>query len=239
MLRIDDVLCSTNYEIDLYAEPPPRSPSGPPGDPTLARELLRVALSGAVGITGRLFWRQAEDNHPAQLHLANVGDCGAVLLRLANAESEYCEEPILEAVACTRPHQGSCNSDEIARVIKEHPDNRPSDLFREGGRLLGELAPSRAFGNVRYKWPAKRILELSKVLDRIYSSIPDDGTGIRHGSSALYAGSSTLLTDEAFSASNMFPLPSPYTSPPYLTAKPDITHFEVSYFLLNPSLSEI
>lgn len=150
-----------------------------------------------------------------------------------------CEEPILEAVACTRPHQGSCNSDEIARVIKEHPDNRPSDLFREGGRLLGELAPSRAFGNVRYKWPAKRILELSKVLDRIYSSIPDDGTGIRHGSSALYAGSSTLLTDEAFSASNMFPLPSPYTSPPYLTAKPDITHFEVSYFLLNPSLSEI
>ncbi|TPP64473.1 Pyruvate dehydrogenase phosphatase [Fasciola gigantica] len=228
MLRMDDVLCSTHYEIDLHSEPPPPSPSALPQDLTLARELLRVALSGAVGITGRLFWQQTEDSHSAQLHLANVGDCGAVLLRLVNPSDEYCEEPLLEAVSCSRPHQGACNSDEIARVVQEHPENNPSDLFREGGRLLGELAPSRAFGNVRYKWPAKRVLELSKVLDRLYSSTSDNGTVSHPGSGIIGAGSGSLRRDAAAAASSLFPMPAPYTSPPYLTAKPDVTHFEIT-----------
>ncbi|VDP13629.1 unnamed protein product [Echinostoma caproni] len=217
MLRMDDVLCSTNYEIDLHANPVPRS-SSLPEDPTLARELLRVALSGAVGITGRIFWENTNHDSPVQLHMANVGDCGAVLLRLVDPLSEHSDSPLLEAIPCTRPHQGACNSDEINRVLSEHPDNTPSELFREGGRLLGELAMCRSFGNVRYKWPAKRVLELSKVLDRLSSSSADSGKGTTTSPIAV----SGMRTRGA----NLFPMPTPYTSPPYLTAKPEVTRFE-------------
>ncbi|VEL37099.1 unnamed protein product [Protopolystoma xenopodis] len=48
----------------------------------LSRDLLHVVLSGAVATVGRVFWRSAiEGSGQPELHLANVGDSGAVLLR--------------------------------------------------------------------------------------------------------------------------------------------------------------
>ena len=46
---------------------------------------------------------------------------------------------------------------QVARIRNGHPTSE-SHILR-GGRLLGELLPLRAFGDVRYKWP----LELQKV----------------------------------------------------------------------------
>ncbi|KAF8563431.1 hypothetical protein P879_06748 [Paragonimus westermani] len=205
LLRLDDDLCSVGKVIDLKLD---ADELGNIHDPTVSRDLLRVALSGAVGVVGRIFWHNTEKSEafPTELHLANVGDCGAVLLRQLN---DF--DTALTAIPCTKAHQGSCNPDELRRVALEHPENKPSELFREGGRLLGELAPCRAFGNVRYKWPVERSLELSRVLGQLSSSKLD-------GPHMTYSPS----------GSDVFPLPHPYTSPPYLTAKPDVTCFEIT-----------
>ncbi|KAA3677017.1 uncharacterized protein DEA37_0005272, partial [Paragonimus westermani] len=80
LLRLDDDLCSVGKVIDLKLD---ADELGNIHDPTVSRDLLRVALSGAVGVVGRIFWHNTEKSEafPTELHLANVGDCGAVLLR--------------------------------------------------------------------------------------------------------------------------------------------------------------
>ncbi|KER29517.1 hypothetical protein T265_03891 [Opisthorchis viverrini] len=206
-LRLDDDLCSTNRPIDFSVELGAHLPSS---DSMYNRELMRVALSGAVGVAGRIFWDNDQKNGtlPTQLHIASVGDCGAVLLRQTNDMDS--PNPELEAIACAPVHQGWCNEKELKRVEMEHPDNSLSELFREGGRLLGELAPSRAFGNVRYKWPANRLLELSSALNQSSAKRTSDiGRGLQP-------------------PKEMSILPNPYTSPPYLTAQPDVTSFEIT-----------
>ncbi|CAL8092542.1 unnamed protein product [Calicophoron daubneyi] len=210
LLRLDDDLCSIGKDIDLRAGFYESPPDGFPDDyePTLSRDLIRVALSGAVGVTGRLYWRETESDpdQPIHLHVANVGDCGAVLLRLEDPLATDKNDMHLRAVCCTTPHQGAVNRSELERIQAEHPENPLSELFRDGGRLLGELLPSRAFGDVRYKWPAARLLEMSKAL------------------SELSSPQAPKLSPKADSS----PLPHPYTSPPYLTAKPEVTHFEIT-----------
>lgn len=108
----------------------------------------------------------------------------------------------LKPQCLVNPHNGSTNNDELRRLMLEHPDNKAEDLIRNGGRLLGELAPTRAFGDVRYKWSADRLHKLAACL----------GQGSVPGGS--WAGFETL--------------PSPYSSPPYLIAKPDVSKFVVS-----------
>ncbi|KAM3188445.1 hypothetical protein ACTXT7_000271 [Hymenolepis weldensis] len=103
------------------------------------------------------------------------------------------------------PHNGSTNGCELQRLIIEHPNDKPEDLIRNGGRLLGELAPTRAFGDVRYKWPADRLQKLTEHLSQ--------------------GGNFNSDLVSAFEA-----LPSPYISPPYLITKP-----EVSKFVLKPN----
>uniref|UniRef100_A0A0N4WF69 PPM-type phosphatase domain-containing protein n=1 Tax=Haemonchus placei TaxID=6290 RepID=A0A0N4WF69_HAEPC len=50
------------------------------------------------------------------------------------------------------------NTDEVQRIRASHPTSEIHVL--RGGRLLGELYPLRAFGDVRFKWP----LDLQKVV---------------------------------------------------------------------------
>ncbi|KAK6012314.1 hypothetical protein OSTOST_22540, partial [Ostertagia ostertagi] len=50
------------------------------------------------------------------------------------------------------------NTDEVHRIRAAHPTSETHVL--RGGRLLGELYPLRAFGDVRFKWP----LDLQKVV---------------------------------------------------------------------------
>ena len=80
------------------------------------------------------------------LHIANVGDSVAVLAVRQETEvggswtaRQLTQEHIVE------------NSLEVSRIRGNHPHSEASSVLR-GGRLLGELMPLRAFGDVRYKW---------------------------------------------------------------------------------------
>ncbi|VEL18581.1 unnamed protein product [Protopolystoma xenopodis] len=117
----------------------------------------------------------------------------------------------------TIPHQCATNASEVARITNEHPMDAPSQLFREGGRLCGELAPCRAFGDVRYKWSADQLLALVRHL------AGDQLSGQPNSPSSLVGASGVLLNGPW---AGLPPLPRPYTSPPYLTAEPEITKIE-------------
>ena len=48
----------------------------------------------------------------------------------------------------------SDNAAEVKRILGEHPKEEDRDIIR-GDRLLGILAPLRAFGDFKFKWPGK------------------------------------------------------------------------------------
>ena len=48
----------------------------------------------------------------------------------------------------------SDNAAEVKRILGEHPKEEERDIIR-GDRLLGILAPLRAFGDFKFKWPGK------------------------------------------------------------------------------------
>lgn len=85
------------------------------------------------------------------LHVANCGDSEAVL-GVSNPSTG------ISARLLSRPHTVD-NADEISRVRMSHPASESATILK-GGRLLGELYPLRAFGDLRYKWS----LELQRVV---------------------------------------------------------------------------
>ncbi|KAM7534369.1 hypothetical protein Aperf_G00000112712 [Anoplocephala perfoliata] len=232
LLRLDGELCSLGLkDISSLNKNNPDCPI------TITSEFCRIGQSGAVGVFGLLDWTSSINaDGSVELQIANVGDCSAVLFSISEAPNvtnakeadikkltryrrglhrhgkrkdpnggRQADIRDLKPQCLVDPHNGSTNSNELHRLMLEHPDNKAEDLIRNGGRLLGELAPTRAFGDVRYKWPADRLHKLVGYL------------GSQAGvSSASLAGLETL--------------PSPYSSPPYLIAKP-----EVSKFVLKPN----
>ena len=50
----------------------------------------------------------------------------------------------------------SDNTTEVNRILSEHPPEEERDIIR-GDRLLGILAPLRAFGDFKFKWPEETI----------------------------------------------------------------------------------
>uniref|UniRef100_A0AC34R3X1 PPM-type phosphatase domain-containing protein n=1 Tax=Panagrolaimus sp. JU765 TaxID=591449 RepID=A0AC34R3X1_9BILA len=77
------------------------------------------------------------------LHVANIGDSAAVL--------GVCQHNSMVARQLSRPHCAD-NDDEVQRIRSQHPISESGTILKGGGRLLGELLPLRAFGDVRYKW---------------------------------------------------------------------------------------
>ena len=77
------------------------------------------------------------------LYVANAGDCQAVL-------GEQKDDNVWSATSMSFEHNAQ-NSDEVRRIRSSHPLNESSTVIKNG-RLLSELAPLRAFGDVRYKW---------------------------------------------------------------------------------------
>lgn len=100
------------------------------------RRTLSVAMSGAVAC---VLYVDGLD-----MHIANTGDCAAVLGSL-NESGEW------ETKRLTSDHN-SDNLAEARRITGEHPLSERDTIIR-GERLLGQLAPLRAFGDFRYKWP--------------------------------------------------------------------------------------
>lgn len=96
---------------------------------------LSVAMSGAVSCVAHM--------EGPNLHIAHLGDCNAVLGVLSESNAWIANK-------LTKEHN-TFNPDEVNRIMNEHPQNESSTIIKME-RLLGQLAPLRAFGDFRYKW---------------------------------------------------------------------------------------
>jgi pyruvate dehydrogenase phosphatase len=63
------------------------------------------------------------------------------------------------------------NQEEVRRVLAEHPSNESHSVIRSD-RLLGLLMPFRAFGDVRFKWPANYLREYLQPYYKKGDAIP-------------------------------------------------------------------
>ncbi|KAE9420523.1 hypothetical protein Angca_003007, partial [Angiostrongylus cantonensis] len=125
---------------------------------TCDEDLCRAALPDSKGHFDKLAVMTAASGSCAtlahvrgrNLHVANVGD-GAAVLGVVHANGSVTARHLSHAHCVD-------NADEVQRIRSSHP-NSETQLLR-GGRLLGELYPLRAFGDVRFKWP----LDLQKVV---------------------------------------------------------------------------
>ncbi|KAK4288545.1 hypothetical protein Pmani_038431 [Petrolisthes manimaculis] len=99
--------------------------------------LMKVALSGAVACVAHV-----DGPH---LHMANAGDCGAVL-----GSQKQDGGGGWQAIRLTSDHCWE-NHAEVERVLSEHPHSEADYVVRDQ-RLLGLLMPFRAFGDFRFKW---------------------------------------------------------------------------------------
>jgi len=93
-----------------------------------------IAAAGSCAIVAHIRRRH--------LHVANIGDSAAVL--------GVHQHNSMTARQLSRPHCVD-NDDEVQRIRAQHPISETGSILKSG-RLLGELYPLRAFGDVRYKW---------------------------------------------------------------------------------------
>lgn len=103
-------------------------------------QTLNIALSGAVAVVAHI-----DKDH---LHVANTGDAQAVLGSI-NENGEW------SAKKLTDEHNAE-NTAEVRRILAEHPSAERDTVIR-GDRLLSQLAPLRAFGDIRYKWTREQL----------------------------------------------------------------------------------
>lgn len=149
---------------------------------TVSLDTLQIAFSGSCACVAYI--------DETDLYVANVGDSRAVL---GVHTGDSCE-----AVELSREHSVE-NESEVNRLMKSHP-NESANLVR-GGRLLGDLAPLRAFGDVRYKWAVRDLKHILRT------------TSYPHSFISLYGNRL---------------IPKNYYTPPYLTAEPEIIHHQLS-----------
>lgn len=101
----------------------------------VAAELLAPALSGSCALLS--FY----DSHSKDLKVAVAGDSRAVLGRRGPSGK-------WTATALSEDQTGGTPS-EIKRLREEHPGE---PYVTRNGRILGQLEPSRSFGDATYKW---------------------------------------------------------------------------------------
>ncbi|XP_043838479.1 pyruvate dehydrogenase [acetyl-transferring]-phosphatase 2, mitochondrial [Dromiciops gliroides] len=104
-------------------------------DEMLRNLSLQVAFSGATACMAHV--------DGVHLHVANAGDCRAILGVQEENGSWSC-------LPLTRDHN-AWNKAELLRLKKEHPASEERTIIVDD-RLLGVLMPSRAFGDVQLKW---------------------------------------------------------------------------------------
>ncbi|CAH1968188.1 unnamed protein product [Acanthoscelides obtectus] len=107
----------------------------PKNGETINLKTMSVAMSGAVACVAHV--------DGTNLHIANVGDSGAVLGTLSETNNWIAKK-------LTEDHN-SYNQAEVDRIIKEHPQNESNSVIKMD-RLLGQLAPLRSMGDFRFKW---------------------------------------------------------------------------------------
>jgi pyruvate dehydrogenase phosphatase len=102
----------------------------------LGAELLAPALSGSCALLS--FY----DTRSKTFRVACTGDSRAVLGRRNPQSGKWFATPLSEDQTGSNPH-------EEARMRSEHP-GEPHVI--RNGRVLGQLEPTRAFGDAFYKW---------------------------------------------------------------------------------------
>lgn len=107
------------------------------------KDSLKMASSGCCALVANI--------NGSELSVANAGDCRAVMGSLHGEE--------WAAIQLTYDHTAMANPDEVQRILAEHPGEESRTCIQYG-RLLGRLAPLRAFGDMRFKIDA----ELQKAL---------------------------------------------------------------------------
>ena len=113
----------------------------------LAAEILAPALSGSCALLS--FY----DSRSKTLRVACTGDSRAVLGRRNPQTGKWFAKPLSE-------DQTGSNPNEAARMRAEHPGEEASVI--RGGRVLGNLEPSRAFGDAFYKWSHETQMRIKK-----------------------------------------------------------------------------
>ncbi|OUC49529.1 protein phosphatase 2C, partial [Trichinella nativa] len=111
------------------------------GSPDLSA--LRCVLAGSCACVAYV---KGQD-----MYIVQVGDSGAVL-GVSTDEAHWTARKLNE------DHTAD-NQKEVNRIRSEHPPGEALTVLR-CERLLGELYPLRAFGDVRYKWPLKQQKEI-------------------------------------------------------------------------------
>ncbi len=92
---------------------------------------------------------------PTGVHVANAGDCRAVL-----GVQEH--DGSWSALPLTKDHNAA-NVAEVERLWRQHPASERQTIIVDD-RLLGVLMPLRAFGDVQFKW--SRELQQSVLRER-------------------------------------------------------------------------
>ncbi|CAG11380.1 unnamed protein product, partial [Tetraodon nigroviridis] len=104
---------------------------------------------------------------PDGIHVANAGDCRAVL-------GVQEEDGSWSALPLSWDHNSE-NEAEVERIRAMHPPSERDTVVTDG-RLLGVLMPLRAFGDVQFKWS----LELQKSILASLKSGVDPDSAILH-----------------------------------------------------------
>lgn len=112
-------------------------------DNDISREVLENKLPDSLvyAVTGSCACIAHIDG--THLHIASAGDCKAVLGILSDDNS-------WRTKALSYEHNAD-NINELRRILSEHPTSEGNTVVRQD-RLLGHLAPFRAFGDFNYKW---------------------------------------------------------------------------------------
>ena len=93
------------------------------------------------------------------LHIANTGDSRAVIGQLNNQGQWVAKRMSVD--------QNVDNEAEVKRVVSSHPSAEARHVLKNN-RLLGQLVPLRAFGDVRFKWSLQELKNLVNLLDTTY-----------------------------------------------------------------------
>ncbi|TPP57114.1 [Pyruvate dehydrogenase [acetyl-transferring]]-phosphatase 2 [Fasciola gigantica] len=154
-----------DLDLSSSAQPSHRGPS-------LDKALLRIVFSGCVA-TSAYIPCSGKD-----LYVTQVGDCGAVLgsfvpspmtTHTSDADTGEISLPTeffpmdWKAELLISPHNAD-NEIDVHRLRSSHPVHESAFVLRDD-RLLGELMPLRAFGDIRFKWPSKDLKHVARLLD--------------------------------------------------------------------------
>jgi pyruvate dehydrogenase phosphatase len=126
-----------------------------PTDSHVDEDLLQICTAGSCACVALV----KDDD----LYIANCGDARAILGTIDDHGNPA-------VVALSHDHNIR-NESEVKRVLSEHPSNESHSVIRSD-RLLGLLMPFRAFGDVRFKWPANYLREYLQPYYKKGDAIP-------------------------------------------------------------------